>query len=223
MEGLKMYQDIILLIAAYLIGSIPFGLVIVRLVRGIDVRNFGSNNVGAINVTRVGGLWPGILTLTGDIGKAVLVVIAASMFSSSPEIIASCAMLVLLGHAFSFWLYLIERRFSEGKCVASSLGVLTGLAIIGIVAWWVPVALVGVWITGLLAPKLLTGHWSRISPVTMTVAALIPVFVTISNPESIYIWLSICVAALILLRHKNNIRRLLAGEEPRIGQSTASA
>ncbi len=216
-----MLQDIILLTAAYLIGSIPFGFLLVRLSRGIDVRNHGSNNVGAINVFRVGGPWLGSFTLVGDTGKAVVVVVVASSLASTPWIIAGCSMLVLMGHAFSFWFYLIEKRFSEGKCVASSLGVLTGLACTGAVAWWVPVAPLGIWLSGLLMPKLVTGRWSRISPVTMTASALIPVFVALSDPGLVYIWLSIGIAALILVRHKNNIRRLLAGEEPCIGQRTA--
>jgi len=218
-----MLINFIILAAAYLIGSIPFGFLLVKLFRGVDVRDYGSNNVGAINVFRVGGKWLGALTLLFDIGKAVVVVVAASYLTSSPTLIAGAGMLALLGHAFSFWFYLSEHKFSEGKCVASSLGVLTGLAINGAVNWWVPVGPLAVWILGLITPKLLTRKWSRISPVTMTASSLIPVFVALSRPEAAYIWMSIGIAVLSLIRHKNNIRRLIAGQEPKIGESRVTA
>jgi len=214
----SMMKISILFISAYLIGSIPSGFLLVKLKRGVDVREYGSRNVGAINVFRVGGTSLGILTLVADIIKAVLVVLLASLISSAQWVTAVSAMLVLLGHAFSFWFYLYERRFSEGKCVASSLGVLVGLAIVKDVAWWVPVLPPCIWICGLLVPRYITGQWGRISPITMITAALIPVIVLLSRPDAVFIWLSVGMALIILIRHKNNIKRLLAGTEPRLGE-----
>jgi glycerol-3-phosphate acyltransferase PlsY len=218
-----MLRTILLCAGAYCIGSIPSGFLLVKLTRGVDVRQHGSHNVGAINVFRVGGKKLGIVTLIADVGKAVIVVVAASLVSSSPWVIAAAAMLALIGHAYSVWFYISEHRFSEGKSVASSLGALAGLAIIGAVGWWVPLAPLGIWIAGLLLPKLFTGRWWLFSPVTMTTAALVPVIVSLSHPHPAYIWMSAGLAILILIRHKNNIIRLLNGTEPHIGERVAVA
>lgn len=214
-----MLTAIVLIIAAYLLGSVPFGFVLVRVVRGIDVRQHGSNNIGAINVTRVGGPLLGALTLLVDTAKGTAAVFAAWSLSQPEWAIASVGLAVLLGHAYSFWLFLRDGRFSEGKCVATSLGVLSGLAIFGALSWWVPAGLLGFWISGLLLPKLLTGRWWLISPVTMTAAAGISAMVILDHASLSYICLGVCMSALILVRHKHNIERLLAGTEPRIGQT----
>jgi len=218
-----MAVDFLLIIGSYLLGSVPSGYLLTRVIRGVDVRQYGSHNVGAINVFRVGGLLVGCLTLVADIGKGVLPVVAVATLQRSEWTVALAGLAVLVGHAFSFWLYLKEHRFSEGKCVATSLGVLAALSLRGILPWWVPLALLAFWIGGLLLPKVLFGRWWMISPITMTSAAGISVLTLIARPAREFVLLGIAMSTLILIRHKNNIRRLLAGTEPRIGEKRSEA
>ncbi|MCK4323192.1 MAG: glycerol-3-phosphate acyltransferase [Armatimonadetes bacterium] len=206
-----------LCLLAYLVGSIPSGYLLVRATCRLDVRDYGSHNVGAINVVRVGGLWLGLVTLLADIGKALGIVLLTAAVTPSVWTVASAAFLVMTGHAYSAWFLVQERRFSEGKSVACALGVLLGLVILGALPWWVVVAPVAVWVTGLLGPRLLTGRWFCISPATMAAAVAIPLAVWAAHPATAYLSLSVGMAVLILLRHPNNIRRLLAGTEPRLG------
>jgi glycerol-3-phosphate acyltransferase PlsY len=209
----------LLLIGAYLIGSVPSGYLLVRAFRGVDVRRFGSHNVGAINVFRIGGAKLGALTLLADTGKAVVVVLGAGLLSGEAWVTAATAFAVLLGHAFSLWFLLRERRFSEGKSVASGLGVLLGLAILGEVPWWVAAVPLGVWGAGLVLPRLLTGRWWCVSPATMAATLSIPLAVNLAHPAAPYRGLSVLMAALILARHRSNVQRLLAGTEPQLGRA----
>lgn len=203
-------------VAAYVVGSIPSGYLLVRAFRKLDVRDYGSQNVGAINVFRVGGPGLGLLTLLADAGKALMVVLIAAAIAPSAGTIASAAFLVMVGHAYSAWFLLTERRFSEGKSVACCLGCLIGLAWVG--ASYMPLVPVGVWAAGLLGPRVLTGRWCCISPATMAAAISVPLAVSAARPATPYMILAVAMAALVLVRHKNNIRRLLAGTEPRLGQ-----
>ncbi len=205
-------------LGAYIAGSIPSGYLLVRALRKLDVREYGSHNVGAINVFRVGGAGLGFLTLLADTGKALLVVLVASAVAPSPWTVALAAFLVMVGHAYSAWFLLTERRFSEGKSVACCLGCLTGLAWVGAVPWYVLMVPLGVWAAGLLGPRVLTGRWYWISPATMAAAISVPLAVWAARPAAPYVTLAVAMAALVLVRHKNNIRRLLAGTEPRLGE-----
>jgi glycerol-3-phosphate acyltransferase PlsY len=212
-----------LLLLAYLVGSIPFGYLLVRGIKGTDVRAYGSHNTGAINVARVGGIWLGLVTLLADAGKAAAVVIGLHTLGMPATTIAVAAFLVMLGHSYSVWFLIRERRFAEGKSVACALGVMAGLARNGILSWGLALAPLGLWVLGLLAPRVLAGRWYRISPVTMAVSACLPVFMWAANPPEPYLILSVAMAGLILLRHKNNIRRLIAGTEPRLGERPPGA
>jgi glycerol-3-phosphate acyltransferase PlsY len=218
-----MVADVLLPIGAYVVGSVPSGYLLVRAFRGRDVRQYGSHNVGAINVFRVGGAKLGAATLLTDVGKAVLVVLIAAAITDRPSLIAAAALAVLLGHAFSIWFLLKERRFSEGKSVASGLGALLGLVIAGKLPWPVAATPLGVWAAGLLLPRLLTGRWWWISPATMAATLAIPVVVCATHPAAPYQLLALLMSALILLRHRNNIRRLIAGMEPKLGEAPTSA
>lgn len=208
---------------AYLVGSIPSGYLLVRATRGLDVRDYGSHNVGATNVIRVGGVWLGLGTLLADLGKALGLVLLAAAVAPSPGIVAAAAFLALVGHAYSAWFWLRERRFSEGKSVASGLGGLIGLAVLGAWPWWVAAVPVGVWGIGLIGPRLVTGRWFWISPATMAATLSVPLTVWAAHPAAPYLALSAALAGLILVRHKNNIRRLRAGTEPRLGERPALA
>ena len=207
-----------ILLLAFLVGSIPFGYLLVRAASGKDVRSFGSHSIGAINVFRVGGRWPGILTLVLDAGKAFGMILLAAALGQDPWVIASTAFLVMLGHAYSLWLFLKNRRFSEAKSVASAQGIMVALAVMGILPWTAAMLPIGVWAAGLVGPRLLTGRWPCISLATMTATLAIPVAVWIAHPSNPYLVLSIAMSTLILVRHKNNIRRLRAGTEPRLGE-----
>jgi glycerol-3-phosphate acyltransferase PlsY len=129
----------------------------------------------------------------------------------------------MVGHAYSFWLFLRERRFSEGKSVACALGVLAGLSCAGALPWHTPAAVLGVWLAGLLGPRVIGGRWSPISPATMAAAVALPVVVYAARPAEAYFALAVATAALILVRHKGNIRRLLAGTEPALDRRLSPA
>jgi len=208
---------IVLVLLAYLIGSIPSGYLLVRAVCGLDVRRYGSHSIGASNVCRVGGRWLGLATLAADVGKALGVVLLMAACTGSPEAIATGALAVMLGHAYSLWLLLWERRFSEGKGVACALGILVGLATLGVLHWWLAAAPVLLWLAALVAPRMVMGRGPCISPATMVAAASIPVVMWCANAGQPYLLLSLGMATLILVRHKNNVKRLLAGAEPRLG------
>src|SRR4051794_3137108 len=123
MNGFLLLLPILL---GYLLGSIPFGYLIGRAFKGIDIRRYGSHNIGATNVLRVVGPGPALLTLFLDIGKGLLPVVLAAQpwWAGTPKlawlVVASAAM-AILGHAYSAWFYLRERQFSRGKAVAAGL------------------------------------------------------------------------------------------------------
>jgi len=207
-----------MLMLAYLVGSIPFGYVLVRVVKGLDVRDHGSHNMGAINVGRVGGMWLGIATLVADAGKAMAMVLLAHRLAMPASVVAAAAFLVMAGHAYSLWFLLRDGRFAEGKGVACALGVMIGLAQVNVLPWPSALAPLSLWALGLVAPRVLFGRWYWISPVTMLASACIPAAVWAAHPPGPYLFLSVAMVALILARHRNNIRRLIAGTEPRLGE-----
>jgi glycerol-3-phosphate acyltransferase PlsY len=207
----------LLCLLAYLVGSIPSGYLLVRSLRKVDVRRYGSRSIGAINVCRVGGIWLGVATLLADAGKALGIVLLAGALELSPWMIAAVGLLVMIGHAYSLWLFVAEGRFSEGKSVACGLGVLIGLSLLGAIPWYVAVGPVGVWLFGLMAPRVLTGRWSCISPATMAATISLPLAALLVQAGAAYLSLSAAMALLILIRHRNNLRRLLAGTEPSLG------
>jgi glycerol-3-phosphate acyltransferase PlsY len=206
---------------AYLFGSLPFGYLLVRLRTGADVRTYGSHSPGAINVARVGGLWLGLATLCADVGKALAVVLIAGALAMPATVVAAAGLLVMLGHAYSLWFLMRDGRFGEGKSVACALGVMIGLALTGVLPWRLALAPLGLWVLGLLLPRAVAGRWYCISPATMVASACIPVAIWAAHPASSYLLLSLAMASLILVRHRNNIKRLFAGTEPRVGQHLA--
>lgn len=217
-----MLTPAIVCLLAYLVGSVPSGYLLIRAIRKVDVREYGSHSIGAINVCRVGGLWLGVGTLLADAGKALAVVLLARALALSPWAIAAASFLVMAGHAYSVWLFLAEGRFSEGKSVACALGVLLGLSLLRAVPWYVAVVPVSVWLSSLIGPRLLTGRWSYISPATMAATVSLPLAAFLAQAGAAYLGLSAAMAVLILVRHRNNVRRLLAGVEPRLGDRLSS-
>src|SRR5689334_23079486 len=115
----------------YLLGSVPFGFLIGRAFKGIDIRQYGSHNIGATNVLRVVGPGPAVLTLVLDVAKGLAPVVVAALpwwtgRSDSPWVVVASAAAAICGHAYSAWFYLRERRFSRGKAVAAGLGAILG-------------------------------------------------------------------------------------------------
>ncbi len=187
-------------VLAYLVGSIPFAVIVSRAMGLPDPRSFGSGNPGATNVLRSGSKAAAVLTLAGDALKGWVAVWAATSLGLAAEVVAVVALAAFLGHVFSAWL-----RFKGGKGVATAAGVILALD------WRAGVAVLLVWI-GVVAV-------SRFSSLAALVAALFA-------PAAIY-WLrgadpafaaTCAMCAVLVWRHEANIRKLLRGEESRIGE-----
>src|ERR1041385_857706 len=136
-QGLRLLLPVLI---GYLLGSIPFGYLIVRAIRGIDIREYGSHNIGATNVLRVVGWFPALLTLLGDAGKGVAppCLAAWAVFSGghpNPWVVMLAALAAIWGHAYSAFFYLKERQFARGKAVAAGLGAVIGFVAAGQVRW----------------------------------------------------------------------------------------
>ncbi len=181
---------------AYLLGSIPFGLVVTRLAGHGDIRRIGSGNIGATNVLRTGSKGLAALTLLLDAGKGAVAVLAAQQFG--PDMAAYAAGFVFLGHLFPVWL-----GFKGGKGVATSLGILLAYA------WPVGLAAAATW----LAVAWLTRYSSLAA---LAAAVLAPVYAWLFTREFQPTEVVAFLAVLIVLRHHANIRRLIAGRESRI-------
>jgi glycerol-3-phosphate acyltransferase PlsY len=193
---------------AYLLGSIPFGYLLVRLFRKEDIRSMGSGNIGATNVARSGAKGLGIATLFLDLGKAFLAVkIAQHLAPTNYDLAVLAAVAAILGHVFPVWL-----RFKGGKGVASALGVFLALT------WPSALSILAVF----LIVFLLTRYVSLASIIG---AATFPLFgfhfVTQRTPIVILGFLFIPI--LIIVKHHQNIRRLLAGTESRFGKQKVVA
>ena len=189
---------IFVLVAGYIAGSIPFGLLWSRVFALGDLRKTGSGNIGATNVLRTGSKKAAFLTLIGDMGKgAIAVLIARHYLGDYAALIAGLG--AMLGHLFPIWLH-----FNGGKGVATFLGVMLGVNLLA----------------GLLccATWLVTAAAGRISSLAALVTAVAaPLWMWILNPGSA-VSLAIALGALVWMRHAGNISRLMRGEEPKIGQ-----
>lgn len=185
---------------AYLLGSVPFGLVMARLFGLGDIRQIGSGNIGATNVLRTGSKPAAFLTLIGDAGKGGLAVLLARglLAEDAAQLAGLCA---FLGHCFPVFL-----RFRGGKGVATFLGTLLALF------WPAGIAACLTWAV--------TAAISRISSLSALVAAVLaPVWISLLGmPQAALV--TALLAVLVLIRHKTNIQRLMAGEEPKIGSGS---
>ncbi len=216
-------RPLIPILIGYALGSIPFGYVIVRLLRGIDIRDYGSHNIGATNVLRVVGPVPAVLTLLGDVAKGAIPVLVAAQPAFRgwlPEawLLVLTAVASVLGHAYSGFFYLKERRFSRGKAIATGLGVLIGFAAAGAipaVGLSVPAA---VWIITGVGPRPVRGRWGFISLASILSASSVPLVLSISQVPGPYLAYGVAVAVFVLWKHKENIGRLMDGLEPRVGE-----
>ena len=194
-----MFAIVLLIPLAYLLGSVPSGYVLGKLV-GVDVRKVGSGNIGAANVARAVGKWQGALTLVADSAKGFLPVFIALQLELSPVVTALTAIAVFLGHLYPLFL-----KFKGGKGVATALGALLALA---------PLATLV-----LIAVFAIVVFLSRIVSLgAMTTAVTAPVVLWLFYQPPAIIGMGLFLAAMIVLRHRSNIQRLLAGTEPRFGE-----
>jgi glycerol-3-phosphate acyltransferase PlsY len=206
-------------LASYLLGSVPFGYLLVRAVRGIDVRTVGSGNVGATNVTRALGLRWGVVAFLLDFGKGLVPAEAFSRIAHQ-GLVPHRSLLVLAlvygGFAIAGHLYPVYLRFQGGKGVATSAGVLAGAATF-------PVILAGfVWAVALAVTRRVSAA-SMIAAVCLPPIALGVVMRTPALRDKVLL-VAFCslVSAMVLWRHRSNLRRILDGTEPRIGEGDVS-
>ncbi|HFB55230.1 MAG TPA: glycerol-3-phosphate 1-O-acyltransferase [Hellea balneolensis] len=195
-------EILISLVGGYLLGSIPFGLVLAKLAGLGDIRAIGSGNIGATNVLRTGRKDLALLTLLLDAGKAgIAALIFGAFFAHPATLIAGGA--ALFGHCFPVWL-----KFKGGKGVATYFGVLFATA------WPIALIAAAVWLVSALLTRI-----SSLSALLASIGAPIAAFLLGRTDIAI---MSAILSAVILIRHKDNIGRILAGTEPKIGKKKSN-
>ncbi len=195
----EFFLKCLIVVIAYFIGTIPFGLLVTRQMGSIGLTHRGSGNIGATNVLRVVGKKAALLTLLGDLGKGVLAVFLMSLVSKQEEWKMASALAVVLGHVYPLF-----RRGKGGKGVATGFGVLIILDI------WTALATFLVWLCTVAI-------WRYASLGALISFLLLPLIVygLTSNPTLLIF--AICLSSLVVIRHWSNLQRLLAGKEHRIG------
>ena len=200
-----MLAILVALVFGYGLGSIPFGLVLTRAAGLGDIRAIGSGNIGATNVLRTGRKGLAAATLIGDVFKGTVAILIARHFAGEGAAMAA-GVGAFLGHLFPVWL-----GFKGGKGVATYIGCLIGLS------WPAALAFCGVWAA-------MAGIFRISSLAALTASAVVPVAMWLGG------WISttlagvlIALAVLVWIRHHENIRRLLAGTEPKIGKKKDAA
>ncbi|HTQ23706.1 MAG TPA: glycerol-3-phosphate 1-O-acyltransferase PlsY [Candidatus Binataceae bacterium] len=193
----------LLFIAAYLFGSIPVGVLVGRAL-GFDPRAVGSGNIGMTNVARAGGRGAGAITFAGDLVKGLIPVVFARIEGLPPAAVAIVGLGAFIGAISSVFL-----RFAGGKGVSASLGIWLGISLLPILVALVAFAIVFA--------------FSRIvSLASICAAVVLPPAAAILGLPRPYVGLAIVMTALVLLRHRENIARLIRGEEPTVGGKSAS-
>lgn len=185
------------LVVGYLLGSIPFGVILTRLAGAPDVRSIGSGNIGATNVLRSGHKGLAAATLLGDMLKGTLAVVLARRFGGDAAALAAGAG-AFIGHLFPVWL-----KFQGGKGVATYIGVLLGLA------WPVALGFCVIWLVVAVVSR-------YASAASLAAAALVPIVPWLMAQP----WLAalcLCLSVLLWIKHAANIARLIGGTETKIG------
>jgi len=186
---------------AYLLGSVSSAIVVARLFGLQDPRQVGSGNPGATNILRYGGKTAAILTLAGDVIKGVIPVVVAHALKAEPMILALTVLAVFFGH-----IYPVFHGFKGGKGVATAAGTLFALNP------WAGLTLLAAWFVVAVS--------TRYSSLSAIVASLLsPLCIWWFTREPALIAASAIISAMLLWRHKSNIRKLIAGTEPKIGKS----
>jgi glycerol-3-phosphate acyltransferase PlsY len=191
--------EVSLVIGAYLLGSVSTAIVTCRLMGLPDPRSSGSGNPGATNVLRVGGRRAAAITLLGDVLKGLIPVLAAQLLGVSITVVAATGLAAFLGH-----LYPVYFGFKGGKGVATLLGVLLGLS------WLAGLATILTWLAT-------AAIWRISSLSALVAAALAPIYVWRGTGSGLAALVVLIMAAILYWRHRENIRRIAAGTEGRIG------
>ena len=191
-------MTLLALLLSYLLGSIPNGLWLCRALWHVDLRQHGSHNIGATNAWRTLGKGPGFLVFFLDMLKGLLAVWLGEMLVGTPLVMILCGVLAIVGHSLSLFL-----RFHGGKGVATGLGVILTLMP------KVTVIVFLVWLLLVLATR-------YVSLGSIVAAALVPVLALVFGYPALYVAFGVLAAALIIVRHRSNITRLLNGTENRI-------
>jgi len=190
---------VVLILFAYVLGSVPTGLLVAR-AYGADVRKVGSGNTGTANVLRSAGKTAALLTMVGDILKGIIPVVAAKIFVGDDWIVAGSALAAVVGHCWPVFL-----RFKGGKGVAPGAGTSIGL-----------VPLVGLGLFALWWVVAFTSRYTSLAAVVVTLAT--PLAFWITEQPAAYMLYTVVGGALVLWRHRENVRALIKGEERKVGQ-----
>jgi acyl phosphate:glycerol-3-phosphate acyltransferase len=190
-------KEIILIIVAYLLGSIPTGLLLGKAF-GVDIRTSGSGNIGATNVYRTLGKKVGILTLMGDCLKGLVPVLAAKYLGGGDSLMALTGLAAFLGHVYTVFL-----GFKGGKGVATALGVFLAVSPLSVL-FSLAVFLLVVW------------KWRYVSLASITAAAVIPIAVTIVEQKAFITGMAVIISIIVIRKHRDNIDRLKAGTERKL-------
>ena len=191
-------MTLLALLLSYLLGSIPNGLWLCRALWHVDLRQHGSHHIGATNAWRTLGKGPGFLVFFLDMLKGLLAVWLGEILVGTPLVMILCGVLAIVGHSLSLFL-----RFHGGK------GVATGLGVILMLMPKVTVIVFLVWLLLVLATR-------YVSLGSIVAAALVPVLALVFGYPALYVAFGVLAAALIIVRHRSNITRLLNGTENRI-------
>lgn len=190
---------------AYLLGSVPFGLILVKKFKSVDLRQMGSGNIGATNARRAGGWSLGFATLACDVLKGAIPVFLAGLMATGSDIfikeiwISLTAIFAFMGHLFPVYL----KFKTGGKGVATAAGCLAVISPLGLAA-------------AFAAFVITAGISNRVSAGSLAAAAILPAGVFWANHSLILTGCAMTISLLIIVRHKDNIKRLLSGSEPAI-------
>lgn len=195
-------MEAVALVGAYLVGAIPFGLILAKAVAGVDVRSVGSGNIGATNVLRSAGRGLGLVTLVLDVGKGFVPVYLAQRWFDAEAIHAAVGFAAFLGHCYPVYI-----GFRGGKGVATGLGAIVALSPM--------VALIAVAIFGAVVAAT---RW--VSAGSMLGAASIPIAMHFAGASVEVEMILFFMAVVIIGRHRENIGRLRRGEEPKLGRKS---
>lgn len=194
----------IALIGAYLLGSISSSYLVVKKMAGIDIRQHGSGNAGATNTLRVVGKWAALLVFVLDIVKAMAAAGLGYLLTHNPTVMYACGFAAIIGHNWPIFF-----QFRGGKGVATTIGV-TALMV------FVPALIVGI----IAILSIVVTRYVSLGSIIFAVG--LPISVWLANEPTSFVWISSGISLLTVIRHLDNIKRLIQGTESRIGETPNS-